>query len=59
MNYEFLKRLFAACSDKESGTYMDGQNLSELYERLGAAAVAMQHFDTALNRAAISPAAGG
>lgn len=57
MNYEFLKRLFTACSDEE-GKYADGTNLAELYERLEDVAVAIQHFNEVLDRAASGPAAG-
>lgn len=50
MNYEFLKRLFASSSDEE-GKYIAGPNLSELYDRLEDVAVAMQHFNEAVDRA--------
>lgn len=56
MNYEFLKRLFTACSDEEDGKYMDGLNLSELYERLEDVATATHFFYEATEKAALAHA---
>lgn len=51
MSYEFLKCLFMECSAEEGGRNAEGLNLSELYERLEDVAVAMQHFNEAVDRA--------
>lgn len=56
MSNEFLKRLFTTCSDEEGGKYMDGLNLSELYERLEEVATAGQYLHEALDKAAPAPA---
>ena len=52
MSYDFLKRLFTSCSDEEGGHYVDGLNLTELYERMEGVATAAQHWGETLDKAA-------
>ncbi len=54
MNNDFLKRLFAACSDESGNGYRDGLNLSELYERIADTAEAEQAFREAREKAGLS-----
>ncbi len=55
MNTEFLRRLFAACSDEDGNAYRDGLNLSELYERIEDTAEAEQDFCEAHKKAGLIP----
>lgn len=54
MNYEFLKRLFTACSDEEGGHYADGLNLPELYKRMDEVGVAVQRLGEAKDEAGLT-----
>ena len=53
MNYEFLSRLYYACTD-ENEMLGAGLNLSELYEQLGEVETAEQAFNEKLERLPVS-----
>ncbi len=55
MSTEFLRRLFAACSDDGGNGWQDGLNLSELYERIEDTAEAERVLGEACEKARPAP----